>query len=71
MEKTSTTSQVIFRLLTLGLLLTILVYQVKLDTKLSQVDVKTQQTTASAAAAERSIEDVKKELNAIMERLGI
>jgi hypothetical protein len=71
MERTSTTSQVIYRWLTLGLLGIILVYQIRLDARLSQLEAKTKQAAGSAAAAELSLEELKKELNAVMERLGI
>ena len=71
MVKTSNTGQFIYRLLTIGMLLIIIIYQVKLDARLSKLDHKTQQTASSAAAAELSIEEVKKELNAVTERLGI
>jgi len=71
MVKTSNPGQFIYRLLTIGMLLIIIIYQVKLDARLSKLDHKTQQTASSAAAAELSIEEVKKELNAVTERLGI
>ncbi|GAB3044805.1 hypothetical protein [Spirosoma pulveris] len=71
MEKTLPTSPFIFRLLTLALLGIILGYQIRLDTRLSQLETKTKQAAGSAAATEVSIEELRKELNAVMERLGI
>ncbi|GAB3047541.1 hypothetical protein [Spirosoma pulveris] len=71
MKKTTTISPLIFRLLTLALLGIILGYQLRLDARLSRLETKTKQAAGSAAATEQSIEEVKKELNAVMERLGI
>lgn len=71
MEKRTQSGQIMYRVVTVVLLLIIIIYQVKLDAKLTKSQATARQAASSAAAAEESIEKVKSDLNEITERLGI